>query len=35
MNGQRKDPVLGYNFAITLQDSSTAVATMTGSALQP
>ncbi len=28
MNGQRKDPVLGYNFAITLQDSSTAVATI-------
>jgi phage tail-like protein len=26
--GQRADPVLGYNFAVTLQDSSTAVATI-------
>jgi phage tail-like protein len=26
--GQRKDPILGYNFAVTLQDSSTAVATI-------
>lgn len=26
--GDRNDPVLGYNFAVTLQDSSTAVATI-------
>lgn len=26
--GVRNDPILGYNFAITLQDSSTAVATI-------